>query len=460
MAREGNQKTADVTYPVAADNFDFIVIGAGVSGLAAAGRGAEHGARVLVLEKSSVVGGSAVLSGGILWSAPDIETLHRIQPDGDPNRGRILVEEYDDIVEDLVKTGIAVSDSWDRHFGWGRARKIDVDGLFAVWTDRIRATRGTILTDVSDVMLDVENGTVVGVSFRQGGRQSQARGAVTVLATGGFQGDPQLVEQFIGSGASDILVRSNPCSVGDGFRLAQTVGAGTSRHLSSFYGHLFPSPLEDFGPKYFGVLVQYHSQHAILVNRRGRRFTDETLGDEVSNQRLVRQPDQRGVLLWDTAVQDAHVNTAAYPTAAHVARFDEARRAGARTARTMTLGALISEIAKWGVDPVAVTATLRNYQSAASGHPVALDAPVSGTPNPLDVAPFYAVEVQPTITVPFGGIRVDQDGRVLTRDNRIISGLFAVGFDAGGLQDLRWSGGISVGLIFGRRAADVIVNVA
>jgi hypothetical protein len=36
-----------------------------------------------------------------------------------------------------------------------------------------------------------------------------------------------------------------------------------------------------------------------VVNRRGRRFTDESLGDEVSNQAALRQPGCRAVLLFD-----------------------------------------------------------------------------------------------------------------------------------------------------------------
>ena len=48
---------------------DLLVIGAGMAGLSAAGWAAERGARVIVIERAAATGGSAVLSGGVLWTA-------------------------------------------------------------------------------------------------------------------------------------------------------------------------------------------------------------------------------------------------------------------------------------------------------------------------------------------------------------------------------------------------------
>jgi succinate dehydrogenase/fumarate reductase flavoprotein subunit len=75
--------------------FDLIVVGAGAAGLAAANRAVDLGGRVLVLEKGQTPGGSAALSAGILWTAPNLEVLRRIQPDGDPVLGPLVVEGYE-----------------------------------------------------------------------------------------------------------------------------------------------------------------------------------------------------------------------------------------------------------------------------------------------------------------------------------------------------------------------------
>ncbi|MCU1636877.1 MAG: FAD-binding protein, partial [Cryobacterium sp.] len=201
-------------------------------------------------------------------------------------------------------------------------------------------------------------------------------------------------------------------------------------------------------------LTLYFSTYGILVNRLGRRFTDESLGDEVSNQFVVREPGRRGILIWDDEVQQKRALAVPYPSGLALDRHAEATKLGARTAETDTLEELVDVVAGWGVDRAGLATTLENYQRAATGEPAILDAPLPERPSPLKTGPFRAIEVQPCITIPFGGLRVNGDGQVLDRDNHPVAGLFAAGADAGGAQDLRYVGGIVFGFVFGRRAAD------
>ncbi|WGM20479.1 FAD-binding protein [Paenarthrobacter sp. OM7] len=437
--------------------FDLIVVGAGAAGLAAANRAANLGGRVLLLEKGDAPGGSAALSAGILWTAPNLEVLRRIQPDGDPVLGPLVVEGYEQAVQDVRDADVKVSDEWLDHLEWGRACKIDIHDLIAKWSSKVTSTGGAMLTGVSNVDLILNEGRVSGVTFLHEGETKKASGTATVLATGGFQGDPELKQKFIGNGADDIAVRSNPNSVGDGFRLGAAAGGAASRHLSGFYGHTLPSPLP-VSPEVFLRLTLYFSAYGIMVNRLGRRFTDESLGDEVSNQAVVREPGQRGVLIWDDEVQQNRALAVPYPSGMALNRHAEATKLGARTAETDTLEELIEVVAGWGVDRAGLTSTLENYKRATAGESVSLDAPLPERPSPLKTGPFRAVELQPCITIPFGGLRVNRDGQVLNRDNQPVPGLFAAGADAGGAQDRRYVGGIIFGLVFGRRAADAALR--
>lgn len=58
----------------------IIVLGAGASGMTAALAAASHGARVTLLEKGAKVGGTAAVSGGIVW-APSNHHLDPAEPD-------------------------------------------------------------------------------------------------------------------------------------------------------------------------------------------------------------------------------------------------------------------------------------------------------------------------------------------------------------------------------------------
>jgi succinate dehydrogenase/fumarate reductase flavoprotein subunit len=193
-----------------------------------------------------------------------------------------------------------------------------------------------------------------------------------LLATGGFQGDRRAVRRFLGPGADLMPVRANPHSTGDGLRMGRAVGASLAGPMDGFHGHLVPSPLERFGPPEFVALSQYHSRHCVLVNQEGRRFTCEKWGDEVSNLALLRQPGMRAILLCDERVRREHVGDA----------FDLARRAGAHLIRADTLERL-ADFAE------------RDLLESR-----------------LHETPFWALEVQPTITFTYGGLRTDADGRV------------------------------------------------
>jgi succinate dehydrogenase/fumarate reductase flavoprotein subunit len=101
-----------------------------------------------------------------------------------------------------------------------------------------------------------------------------------------------------------------------------------------------------------------------------------------------------------------------------------------------------------------VRRTLHDLASGADGDEVGLDAPLAV--RPLREPPFHAVEVQPTVTFPYGGVRTDADGRVRDRDGAVVAGLFAAGADAGGLQGPGYVGGLVLGLVLGRRAAEAV----
>jgi succinate dehydrogenase/fumarate reductase flavoprotein subunit len=144
------------------------------------------------------------------------------------------------------------------------------------------------------------------------------------------------------------------------------------------------------------------------------------------------------------------VIAAPYPHGQVIDRFEAARPLGARVACADTVEALVAEVATWGVDAAGLAETLERYPD---GGPQ--DAPVT-EPVPLRRPPFWAIEVQPTITFPFGGVRVDAWGRALDRDGAPVAGLYCAGGDAGGLQGPRYAAGLALGMVFGPRAVEAV----
>jgi succinate dehydrogenase/fumarate reductase flavoprotein subunit len=63
------------------DAFDLVIVGSGAGGMAAACVGAAEGLRVLLVEKSDVIGGTTALSGGMVW----IPDNHHLKEAGLPD---------------------------------------------------------------------------------------------------------------------------------------------------------------------------------------------------------------------------------------------------------------------------------------------------------------------------------------------------------------------------------------
>lgn len=438
---------------------DVVVVGSGVAGSAAALHAARGGARVILVEKSTSPGGSAALSAGMFWTAPDTEAYNRRIPLGKPDHGAALTGDYEEAVEELRQMGVRVAaEPTQDIMTFGTGYSTDIHGILEHCRTEVEANGGEVLTGTPVVGLlqndSVSGQGVRGVTVRRpSGELLDIEAQAVVIATGGFQGDPGALTRYIGPNADRLLFRSNPGSVGDGLRLGQQAGAGSSTAMSTFYGHLLPWPVHLFTAEQFLPYSQYYSGHTVLVNLRGERFTDETLGDELVNQDLTFQPQARGVLIFDDHVRRTEATQEPFPGLGVVDRFATAIEAGGRHHTAPTLRALLDEVGTWGIDPTNLVDTMREYEAAIrDGKRSARGIPVSSDARAPQTGPFHALMVQPSITFTFGGLPTNTQGEVLDPNGQPVPGLLAAGADIGGLSNYGYAGGLAPGYITGRWA--------
>jgi succinate dehydrogenase/fumarate reductase flavoprotein subunit len=428
-----------------------------MAGLSAAAWTARQGGSAVLVEKGEL-GGSAKLAG-FIWTAPSVDVLRRAVPDGDPKLQETLIEGFGPAVEWVRSFGVEAQPAVDvLRFGRGHQTSI-LNYLRACELALHEADGCEIVAPAETRRLLVEDGSVRGAEIATPPSETRAiRAGSTLLATGGFQADPDLRETLIGPQARGIPLRGNPYSSGDGLRLAREAGAAFGPDDAGFYGHLMPSGITFGENEDFPAFTLYYSEHGVLVNLDGRRFMDETVGDHLTTLGLLRQPEARGLLITDERVRTEWILRPYVEGIQGTDTFDVCYQRGARAAIANDLDEFDYLPDDWGYDGAAVRETLLEFnRQCAEGRP---DPPREFDAVPIDRPPFYVIEAVPAITFTFSGLVIDEDARVLDGEGRPIPGLLAAGADAGGLYVRAYAGGLAAALVFGLRAAKTALDAA
>ncbi|HLM37331.1 MAG TPA: FAD-binding protein [Gaiellaceae bacterium] len=358
----------------------MLIAGAGMAGLCAAARARELGAVPVVLEKGSRPGGSMLLSSGVVWRYRSIDEFRTQCPGGDPRLQELVHGRLDEGLEWLEAIGAPVV---ARETGnpLTTGVRFDPQGL----TEALTRAAG-----------EVRFG-------RPGTRPGNVPDDSLVLATGGFQGDPELVERFVGP-ARPLRLRANPWSTGDGLRHGLEHGAGLSEGLDEFYGRNMADV--DFGEPDFVPLAQVYGRFARIFNDLGEEFVDhnEVSWSEIDLvQATAHQPKARA---WYVLDEEA-------------------------------LGERVRERA------------VREIVAETPTRTEPADLPFTAPERAV-----VAVRVAAAITHTIGGLRVDPQARVLDDGGEPIDGLYAAGADTGGISVGGYASGLASALVLGRAAAE------
>ena len=307
---------------------DVLVVGAGLAGFTAAVRATESGANVVLIDKS----GNELGDGNVLMASGSLRAGGK-SPLSDPTELYDFVMSegigYPDLVkawaatcgraiEWLQTVGVEIEETapgriWlnqTSEISYGPVYKKDVGGrALTSLKKRFLNLGGSYLNGSEGVRLIVENGCITGLITKQNGAEIEQRAGATILATGGFSANPELVKKYIGTHADRCKLRGSKQDTGDGLRMAFAVGA-KAVNLKYFYGHLLSrKALADdrFWP--YPRLDSFVDE-GMLVDPNGNRFADEGRGDVAVANELARSDDPTGAALifdytsWDAAKDD------------------------------------------------------------------------------------------------------------------------------------------------------------
>ena len=311
--------------------------------------------------------------------------------------------------------------------------------------------RVLVSTALSGLVQDSE-GHVEGVRVVSGKEQRTQRADAVVLASGGFGGSSELVSRYIIGGSGRMRLRANPWSTGEGFLAALEAGALASAGLDEFYGRNLPAPPARFSPEEFVEVSQLYGRYAVAINQNGKRYVDEAAdwSETALTQATAHQPGLRAWYILDAVALRERTRDRSVEEMVAVAR-----RVGATVLKAETLEEMAERLAERGVARENFLHELSEYNaSVADGRGGELSPPRSNPARPVQVPPFVAVEVAPSITHTVGGLAVEAGCRVLRRmDGRPLPGLYAAGVEVGGVSVGGYTSGLAAALIFGRAAA-------
>jgi fumarate reductase flavoprotein subunit len=310
-----------------------------------------------------------------------------------------------------------------------------------------------------------ENGTVIGMTASGADGTTREIGATraVILAAGDFSANDDLARAYGRPPEISAIDPLRPYATGDGLVAATAIGAATvAMHRSG--GANFRTTVPPYCSPDRGLIVA----GGVLVNREGRRFTNELRSAALATNHQLRK---EAYLVFDAGVaaaiatadedaefsrdgwfRNAKLQATTFPGVGY-AYLDDLR-ATSYFFEARSLGELA---AKTGLPPAPLIEDIQALNAIEPGATDTFGRERSG--GGVAVAPFYAIgPIKPVNVFSGGGLAVDREMRVLDSERRPIPGLYACGANAeagvyldGHGHHLAWAFG--TGQIAGRNAA-------
>ena len=446
----------------AAESTDIVIIGSGGAGLSSAITATEKGAKVIVLEKMAYFGGNSNRSEGEMNAAgTKQQKAHGITDDtperfaadtirgghglNDPALVKALTENAASAEEWLLDLGAHFCHRMGRGGGQTRARGHGPCDGSPVGIEIMRVLGERADKDHIDMRLNnrvtkilMKNGKVSGVQVKTPKGMETINAKAVILATGGFGANHKMVEKYRPE-LKGFSTTNHPGATGDGIILAQQVGAGLT-DIEQIQIH--PTVIKKNGAL---ISESMRARGGFLLNKNGKRFTNELLTRDVVSANELKQPGGIAYLVIDNSIYSKNKMAQNYTAE-----------------KLMTKCDTIADVAKLiGVDEKVVQASFDQYHKAFDNKKDDL----FGRPEMLirmDQAPYFVAEVTPGIHHTMGGVKIDPKAEVLNKQKKPIPGLFAAGEVTGGVHGGNRIGGnavadiVTFGRISGNSAASYV----
>ena len=458
---------------------DVVVVGSG-SGFVSAVKAAQAGKKVILLEKSSKLGGNTDFAHGYMvpyskWHASldisdaregavaafskncdgeieeellrsavygvcdffdwlctlcDITEFYKLKKASDtdfhgPMFGDGVLEMSDRKYENLLCRDDAIGPGW----GGTHVKHVMLDTI-----ERENLPVKILTSTAAEHLLLDGDGKICGIEARDPGGVVKINCQAVMLACGGFGRNDEMLRQYASfdffGGETPIHRFSVPGDTGDGITMLRELGVepNPERMTVSCFGpkhHPFNNSIADFAlePEF------------IQVNILGKRWNDETMGIMNGLEGISAQPKEISYAIFPyeqiKACAERYMTSPAFANKAQFyatweADLEEESKLDTPVKKADTLEELA---VLFGADPEVFMEEIKRYNTFCEK---GVDEDFGKDPKylipiPLNKGPYYAVYGQRFSEAAMGGVTVNKQTQVLRNNGEIIPGLYAGG---------------------------------
>ncbi len=451
---------------------DVVVIGSGVAGLAAAVTLAEGGAKVVVFEKERSLGGTSNFFHGTFAVESSLQKKSYITYSRDeafknimdyshwranPRLVRAIVNESAGTIDWLQQAGVEFTEATINipdaprtyHLVKGKG-----EAVIKVLATRAREL-GVVILPATPVKQIIKSGDrIAGVIAEEDEEDVQVAAKAVIIASGGYANNKEWIKKYSGFEIDvNLFPLGNVDKTGDGIRMAFEVGAA-EEGLGVL--ELVRGPVGAEIP--MGSNLEMPAvQPDLWVNVKGERYCNEAVGfdDAYVGNANARQPGDCTYTIFDTSIKQQLIENGIekamameFPPGSKTMDLDrELEGALKNKSKEVFEADSIAELAeKIGIEPAVLEATVAEYNDYCEKRHDDLFAKDPQYLRPIKGPKFYAIRVRTIFLGTMGGIKINQNTEVLDKKDNVIPGLYAAGYDAGGMYGDSYSIGKSSGL--------------